>query len=173
MSKVERTSEGNFWYEYRPGRRRFIPAASEMGQHLQQGLDLNIISSRTHAEGTFEPIEYHRNEDGSIGIPPAPNLPLPRGATRATVSSLAELDRVTKEMNVQDSRRFSDDGSFNENIRGIFGDTRAELQHRLSQSRSNIERDTIRVMLDEGEREDAARRSFTGGSFFHQREYDR
>lgn len=172
---IEQDTKGNYWLEYKPGRFRAVIRESDLWHQIEAGQTVSTADRPQAAVGTFTPVIYFRNQDGTIGIPPSPESPIPSTAIRCEARTLSEVDAVTREMNIHDAQRFHDNDEFRENFsQAMFGtDPRSDLRTRLANSRSNKERDVIRMMLHESEESSRSARSFTGHSSFHFRDYDR
>jgi len=168
---IEKADHG-FWVEYKPGRKRFILATpQEMAE-----FDIALLEKKKRAfkAGQIDPVQYYRADDGTVGIPSEPGL-LPDGIRRDQVfeaSSLSELDSLSKEMSREYYEKWNDHGEFTEMMESALDSPRSRLISQMMNPKSEKERDVIRLLLKELDREAADRQRVTSNVFFHQREFN-
>jgi hypothetical protein len=173
-NRIVPTESGGFWIYFRQGRARFYPSTSEMADRVRNAQTVSVIeSARVHAPGTFEPVRYFRNAEGKIGIPPSPDSPLPLDCTPFSANTLPEIDALSAEMNADHLREWESSQEFTDGLNHALGDPRGELVRRLSNSKSEFQRDVIREMLADSDREDRNRANISSRTMFRFREYDR
>jgi hypothetical protein len=169
------TESGGFWVKFREGRSRFFAAGSDMALKLQAGQAFEKIeeSRRAFAAGTHEPVVYFRNEDGKIGVPPDPSM-IPAGCVRYEANNLAEIDRISAEMDRDHYNDFQDDGRFTAGMDDWLGGPRQYLVDRLQQGNlTNKHRDVIHAMIRDADYEAGQRQKITTRTAFHFRDHDR
>lgn len=150
---VERSTHG-YWIKYDAGargiRQRFVLATpAELAEmdliHLER-------TKRAFAQGTHEKSYYYRDENGTICIPPDPSL-VPKHYHLEEINSLAQADKISKEMAQQHYERYQDNGAFTDMMERVLGNPRKHLIDRMQNPKSNYERDLCREMikaLDDG-----------------------
>ena len=168
--RVRPTESGGFWIYLRAGRARFVPAGSSTAQAIRNGQAIENLerSRRNFAEGTHEPLVYFRNASGKIAIPPDPTI-LPPGVERLEANSLRAIDSVMRELNLDHLRDFEDTGEFQAGLEEMAGSPRQYLVDRLNSgdSMSNIQRDTMRLMISELDDEQRNRGRITSETRHH------
>lgn len=99
---------------------------------------------------------YYRNPDGTIGIPPAPEL-APPGVTLERIDDIATARKLSAEMSAHDYEKFQDHGRFTEEMESILGNPRQTLIDQMAHPKSQLERDTIPLLIEELDKEAADR----------------
>jgi hypothetical protein len=172
--KITATDNGGFWCEFKPGRSRFFAAGSDMALKIQAGQAIEKLdaSRRAFAAGTHEPVVYFRNQDGKIGVPPDPTM-IPAGCVRYEANNLADVDRISAEMDADHYQGFQDDGAFTRGLDDFLGEPRKYLVDRLMEGAlSNKHRDVIHEMIKDADFEAAQRQKITTRTAFHWRDHD-
>ena len=148
----------------------FVPAGSSTAQAIRNGQAIENLerSRRNFAEGTHEPLVYFRDASGKIAIPPDPTI-LPPGVERLEANSLRAIDSVMSELNLDHLRDFEDTGEFQAGLEEMAGSPRQYLVDRLNSgdSMSNIQRDTMRLMISELDDEQRNRGRITSETRHH------
>lgn len=164
------TESGGYWLYPRASRARFVTADSSTAQAIRNGQAIENLerSRRNFAEGTHEPLVYFRNASGKIAIPPDPTI-LPPGVERLEANSLRAIDSVMSELNLDHLRDFEDTGEFQAGLEEMAGSPRQYLVDRLNSgdSMSNIQRDTMRLMISELDDEQRNRGRITSETRHH------
>ena len=169
--KITKSDHG-FWVEYKTGRSRFIVATE---QEMQE-FDLALLEKKKRAfkAGTIDPVQYYRDDSGRIGIPAEPGL-LPEGVRPDQVfqaTSLPELDRLSKEMSDDYRKEWQDNGAFTEMMEEQMGSPRSRLVSQMMNPKTEKEREVIRILLQELDKESADRQRVTSNFMFHHREFN-
>jgi len=160
---------GGYWLYFKEGRGRFVPKGSNLAKQIEEGREISLNSARVNAAGTHEPMVYYRDSNGSIGIPPSPDSPIPDGYQRLECRTLADADKLAAEMTREQLEKFQSHEDFTAGAEAMFGSPRKHLVDQLSRTRSNIERDTIRVMLEDLDREASDRGRISAETIFRWR----
>jgi putative FmdB family regulatory protein len=126
----------------------------------------------------IEEIVAYRLRDGSISIPPDPSLGNVDGGERIPCRTLAEADRLAREVAEQQQRRLSDDGEFrarmDDALKSRHGTPVETLQYKLARTHNPLEKDLIREMIaDLNDEQRKQETPVTAEAYFHWREYDR
>ena len=167
-------TEDGYWVYYRENRARYAAKGSPTANEIESGHQLTKLhdAQLRHAAGTHEPVAYFRDPSGKIGIPPSPDTPIPSNCIAYTANTLHEIDKLTAEMTADSKREWSHSQEFTDGLHSALGSPRDELLRRMSQTRSNKERDVISAMLAESDREDRDRANVKVDTRFRFREYD-
>ena len=99
---------------------------------------------------------YYRNPDGTIGVPPTPDM-APEGVTLERIESIRDAEKLQKEMSQELYDKFQDHGRFTAEMDEIFGDPIATLRTQATHPKSQLEKDTIPLLIKELEDEGARR----------------
>lgn len=172
--RIERSDHG-WWVHNDRGRGRFYPNGSSVAEKIERGLDAEAMAEaertrRVFAEGTHEPVKAWRNPDGTIGIPPDPSFPCPDDAEPFEIRTLAQADAVCKEIREEMLGKWQGDQQFTEMADWAFGDPRKALLQRMAETSSNFERDTLRLLVEELDKEQSNRENVDAYSYFPWRE---
>jgi hypothetical protein len=162
---IDEVTDSGVWVR-RNNRLRFVMCSPEELTSLK--LDSLDKTRRAFAEGTHEPVTYYRDAEGKVCIPPTADTDT-GGFERLQINTLADADRICREVQQDYYERFSNE-TFTEDMDKNLGDPRGVLNSRLSVSRSNLERDTIRGLLKELDKEEDKRRSVYTEAHFRWRE---
>lgn len=173
--RVKPTESGGFWVYARTGRGRFYAKNSSVAQSILSGQNLTKLHDAQVrlAAGTHEAVAYFRDENGRIGIPPTPNSPIPADCIRFEARTLKEIDSLSAEMTRESLRDWESSQEFTDGLNDALGDPHGDLKHRLMTSRSDKEKDVIRLMLADSDREDRNRANVSANTIFRFREFDR
>jgi len=125
---------------------------------------------RAFKQGSHEPMYYDRDENGDIGIPPSPDIPVAQGSTRFTVDNLRDADKLAAEMSERQYRKFQDDGAFTIQAEELLGGPRSVLVSQMMNPKTEMEREVIRLLLPELDREEADRQKISSEVRFAWRE---
>ncbi len=108
---------------------------------------------------------YYRDEGGTICIPPDPGM-VPAGYTAITVESIREAEKLSKEVAADYYNRFQDHGAFTTSMEDALGDPRRRLLDRMGVTGSNLERDVIRELVKDMDKEASARQNIRSDAHF-------
>jgi hypothetical protein len=113
---------------------------------------------------------YYRDADGNVCIPPTPDS-IPKGCKPIVIKSIYEADKISAEVAADYRAKFAHD-SFTAETDANLGEPRKRLIDRMAETHSNLERDTIRVMIADLDREADKRGSMEVNARFHWRDHD-
>ena len=146
--RVEISENGVWVYPRDRGRGRYYGNETSVAKSVRQGNVEDFKRPRFYKEGHHEPVYYLRDAEGKVGVPPEPGLPIPDGSTLFEATSLQEIDKISREMNLELAEQFRDEGEFTEMVDYVMGDPRKVLAQNLLNPKSNLERDLIPMLLD-------------------------
>lgn len=172
--RVERSEHGWWVYPRNGARGRFYPHGSRIARQIDSGIAIDGMerTRRSFASGTHEPVKAWRNSDGTIGIPPDPSFAPPADSVPFEIRTLAEADRVSREMEADLRSRWEGDHEFVAINDAALGDPRKELIRRMGATNSAMERDVIRLALADLDRIESERQQITTHAAFRWRDYD-
>lgn len=110
-----------------------------------------------------------RNSNGDIGVPPDPSV-IPDGCTAFTVDNLRDADRVAAEMTSQLRKSWSDDGDFTRRMDAEYGNPRSRLIEQMANPKTEFEREVIRGLISDLDKEEGDRERISGEVHFDWRE---
>jgi len=178
MSRFEITiSDYGYWVaDTHKGRNRFVPASpSELS-----ALNADLAIARAQApirEAGRTPRVYYRDAEGRIGIPPEPDM-IPKDCQRYECTSLAEEDALAREMSQEMQQKWKDNGEGTEMCEAMLADytdrpvgAKQELVNALNNNpRGRKEKEVIRIMLSELDREEALNHRVNTDFYWRSRE---
>lgn len=167
-SDVKVTKSDYGYWVTRNGRSRFVLATAEEMAVLN--LEALERTRRAFAEGTHEPVVFYRDHEGVICLPPTPDSPIPTGCQREYVNTLAGADKLCAEVRADLESKYRDHGAFTEMMEENLGNPRKQLIDRMAVTHSNLERDTIRLLLKDMDKQEAQRESMRVDARFGWRE---
>lgn len=119
--------------------------------HGSIGIQFNVKDSTpSHAYYYIDP------EDGTIGIPPDPSL-APEGMELIRVDSARHAEKLQKQMAEQEYGRWQDDGHFSQMMEEVLGNPRQTLVDQMAHPKSQLEKDTIPLLLEHLDKEEKDR----------------
>lgn len=133
------------------------------------------MSEWRNAPGLIEPVIYFENKEGKIIIAPDVRHPTPDGFERKECRTLAEIDKITRQMNSQDKQEWE---MLNAKDRARFHDRREAIRTKLRQRMlavdcSQFERRFIQHAMAYMDRKQEELYRFKLEGYFHQREFDK
>lgn len=168
MYQVEESDYG-VWIKFPNGRSRYALKGSELyAQVMEQREDPKL------RERGRETTVYYRDASGEIGVPPSPDSPIPEGCVRLEANTLAEQDRLGKEMAEQSRRKWEGSDEATEAMEDGFGSPRQVLIDKMATGhyKSQLEKDLIPMLVKDLDREARDRGRHEHNFFVHSREYD-
>ena len=102
----------------------------------------------TIKQGQPQHAYYYRNHDGTIGIPTSIDE-APPGVTLERIDSIRTAERLQKEMSQELYDKFQDHGQFTEFMDSALGDPISTLHTQATHPKSQLEKDTIPLLIKE------------------------
>jgi hypothetical protein len=109
---------------------------------------------------------YYRDEEGHVCIPPDPSM-VPPGYTPLVVDNIRQAEALGHEVAQEQLEKFKDSGEFTERLEEMAGNPRQQLISAQLTARTNKERDFIREMVKELDKEAAKRENVRSEAHFH------
>lgn len=162
-------SDNGYWVKDKyKGRSRFVVCSPE----TMATFDVARLEQtrRSFKEGHHEPMTLYRDASGEIGVPWDANE-IPSEAVEVfTVDNLKDADRICAEMQRQMERKFEDDGHFSRTMEEYFDSPRSRLLEQQARAISQMEHDTIDLLIKDLDREESDRRKLSTSVHFAWRE---
>lgn len=163
---IEWNDDGSCWIKFDNGRSRYAYKGSELLARVKEGLSPQV------RERGRDVTVYYRNPDGTLGVPAEEQF-IPAGCERLEARTLSEQDELGRALAAQEHRKWEGSAEANAVMEEAFDNPRQRLIDKLStgQVKGNLEREVIRLIIDDLDKEERDRNRISTEFHVHAREW--
>jgi hypothetical protein len=168
-------TESGYWINFRNYSRLVLCSQDEAAEAVRTMNAVNALkqiqSSKDNHQNRTKTVVY-RDAEGKINIPPDPKM-IPSGCERIEIKSLADADRVTRELQTELAEKWSYDSTedMDRMLADRNGNTPIEWLRKYG-AKTAKGREIVNIMIEELEREASNRNEVRTNTFFRWREFD-